>query len=183
MSSEVLFVAGSPSPSSRSSTVGRIVAEEVERAGLVPRTLGLRDFDATELLLGQAQSAAAARIAEAAKRARAIVVSSPMYKATYSGGLKAIVDLIPPDALGGKPALGIATTRLDAHGPLVDYAYRALFAFFSARTLETVVVLDSEFRSSQAEVSLEPSAERRARAAGRALVAALGAERPASGAT
>ena len=39
---------------------------------------------------------------EAVSSASAVVFSSPVYKATYSGGLKLLIDLIPPDALRGK---------------------------------------------------------------------------------
>lgn len=173
MSNEVLFIAGSPSGASRSSAVARLVADEVTRAGLTPVVLGLRDFEPADLVFGSTQSPSVARLVESAKAARALVLSSPMYKATYSGGLKAIVDLVPPDALTGKPALGIATTRQASHGVLVDRAYRALFDFFSARAVDTLVVADAAIRVSEGEATLDPDAERRAREAGRALAHAL----------
>jgi FMN reductase len=109
------------------------------------------------------------------------VLSTPVYKATYAGGLKAIVDLIPPDALVGKPALGIATTKLASHGVEVDRAFRALFAFFRARTNETLVVNDDELRVDGASGTLAAAAEARVEREARALIRAV--EEPEAAAT
>jgi FMN reductase len=173
MAHEVLFIAGSPSPASRSSAVARAVADEVEIAGYAPRQISLLDFDPADLLLGRTQAPAVARLIDAARAAAGIVVSSPTYKASYSGALKTVVDLIPPDALADKPALGIATTRLDSHGALVEEAYRALFRFFSAHPAHTVVAVDAEIAVHESRVTLSPSAEQRIRGAAAAFVAAL----------
>ena len=173
MPREVLFIAGSPSPGSRSSAMARVVAEEVERAGFAPRLLSLHDFDATDVLLARTQAPSIVRLIDAARGAVGVVLSSPTYKASYSGALKAIVDLIPPDALLDKVALGIATTRLETHGVLAEDAYRALFRFFAARPVHTVVVADAEITADEAGLKLLPGAEPRLRAAAAAFVDAL----------
>jgi FMN reductase len=100
------------------------------------------------------------------------VLSTPVYKAAYTGALKAIVDLIPPDALAARPALGIATARLPAHGTEVDRAFSALFAFFRARALETLFVLDAELEVTGTGGVLSAEAEHRVRRAARSLVVA-----------
>ena len=172
MSREIVFVTGSPSASSRSSFVAALVAERAKRAGFAVRVFALRDFDPSDLLLGQPTGATTKAFVEAVTGSAAIVLSTPVYKATYSGALKSIVDLIPPDALVGKPALGIATTRLDAHGLEADRAYRALFAFFRAETIDPLVVLDDELKIENGEGTLSSSARARVDAAARGLVEA-----------
>jgi FMN reductase len=174
MSREIVFVTGSPSASSRSSFVAAAVGERVKRAGFALRVFGVRDFDPSELLLGQSSGATTKAFVEVVTASAAIVLSTPVYKATYSGALKSIVDLIPPDALVGKPALGIATTRLEAHGLEADRAYRALFAFFRARPIDGLVVLDDELQWSDGQGTLSPAANERLETVARGLVEASG---------
>jgi FMN reductase len=176
MSREIVFVTGSPSASSRSSFVAALVADRAKRAGFGVRIFALRDFDPSDLLLGQSTGATTKAFVEAVTASAAIVLSTPVYKATYSGALKSIVDLIPPDALVGKPVLGIATTRLDAHGLEVDRAYRALFAFFRARPIDVLVVLDDELQWSDGQGTLVPAAHERLETAARELVEVIGEE-------
>ncbi len=171
MTREVVVLTASPSPTSRSTFVARLVAAHVERNGLSARYFAPGDFDATDLIAGRATDAVAARFLDAVARAEAIVLATPVYKATYSGALKSVVDLIPPEALVGKSGLGVATTRLPAHRGEVDRAYQSLFAFFRARTVETLVVLDEELQINAGGGTLTPAAELRISRAAQALVA------------
>lgn len=141
---EVVFIAGSPSAVSRSSAVARTVAARLEGLGHATRWLEVRDFDAGDVFFARSDAPAVKRFVESVRGAAAVVFSTPVYKATYAGALKALVDLIPPDALAGKPALGIGTTRLEAHGGELARSFDALFSFFQARSLGTLVVLDAE---------------------------------------
>lgn len=111
----------------------------------------------------------------AAKSASAIVLSSPVYKATYSGALKVLVDLLPPDALVGKTALGIATTKLAAHGVDVSRSYAALFGFFRAQAHETLVLLDEDLKADGASFAASATAGGRIRETAQSIVKALAA--------
>jgi FMN reductase len=172
MSREIVLVAGSPSATSRSSYVAGVVAAQAKGAGFTARSFSVRDFDAADLLLGRVEAPAVKAFIDAVKGAAAIVLSTPVYKATYAGALKALVDLIPPDALTLRPALGIATTKLAAHGAGVEHAYRALFAFFRAETIDPLVVLDDELKIENGEGTLSSAARERIDAAARRLVEA-----------
>jgi FMN reductase len=173
MSREILFIAGSPSSTSRSSYVAEVLRAHAKREGLPTRTFSLQDFGAADVLLARVDAPEVKGFVDAVKSAAAIVLSTPVYKATYAGGLKAIVDLIPPDALVSRPALGVATTKLGAHGAEVDRAYRALFAFFRARALEPLVVMDDELRIENGEGTFTAPATARVHAAARALFDAV----------
>jgi FMN reductase len=172
MSREIVFITGSPSPTSRSSFVASAVAEEAKRAGFAVRSYGIRDFDAADVFLGQSGGTTIKAFLEAVAGSAAIVLSTPVYKATYSGALKAIVDLVPADALVEKPALGIATSKLGGHGSGVGSAFVALFAFFRARPIDSLVVLDDELRVDAGKATLAPQARARVDEAARALVSA-----------
>ncbi len=146
MSRDIVVIGGSPSGRSRSGFVAHAVTGGLEAHGFGVRAFGLHDFAAEDVFLARIDAPNVAQYIEVVKGAAGIVLATPVYKATYSGALKAIVDLIPQDALIGKPALGIATSKLEAHGREADRAYQALFAFFRARTLPSLLVLDEEVR-------------------------------------
>jgi FMN reductase len=172
MSREIVFVAGSPSLTSRSSHVARVVESQAKHEGFRTKTFSVHDFEASELLLGRADAPSIRAFVDAVRASSAIVFSSPVYKATYAGALKTIVDLIPPDALASRPALGIATTRLAAHGSEVTRAYLALFAFFGVGANGTLVVLDDELRVENGEGTFADAAKERVFAAARTLLEA-----------
>ncbi|MGA3122431.1 MAG: NAD(P)H-dependent oxidoreductase [Polyangiaceae bacterium] len=180
MSQQIVFLAGSPSATSKSTRVARQVAQQLETRGLSTRFFSLSDFDAADLLWGRVETPSVAAFLSVVRSAAAIVLSTPVYKATYSAGLKALIDLIPPDALVDRPALGIATTKLDSHGAEVSVAFQALFRFFRARGLPSLVVNDAELTVEETGVALTREAEDRLAVAVRGLQDAVA--RPASAA-
>jgi FMN reductase len=127
MSLRIVGIAGSPTAPSRS------------RALVTRALLHLGDLDADTALLDLAQLSAdallvrrrdadvddAVRLAIAAD---ALVIGTPVYRATYSGQLKAFFDLFPPDALSGRVAGLVVTGHGDAHALAADTGLRPLVA-------------------------------------------------------
>ena len=60
--------------------------------------------------------------------ADAVVVTTPVYKAAYSGLLKAFLDVLPQFALRDKVVLPLATGGTPAHVLAIDYALRPVLA-------------------------------------------------------
>jgi FMN reductase len=173
MSQSIVFLSASPSDASRSAFIAHVVASEAQRAGCNPAFFSLRDFEPADILFGRSAAPGVVRFIEATKAAAALVLATPVYKATYAGALKAIVDIIPPDALVEKPALGISTARLAAHAAGANQAYRALFGFFRARAEDGLFVSDDELQFAEGAGVLSPDAEQRARKAARSLVQSM----------
>jgi FMN reductase len=173
MSPSIVFLAVSPAAASRSTRVARALASETHRAGLRPVFWSLSDLDPSDVLFGRSGAPSVARIVDAVKEAVGIVLATPVYKATYAGALKAVVDLIPPEALVDKPALGIATARQPSHAVGVDQAYRSLFAFFKARYQDTLFFSDDELPVGPEGGALSAEAEQRIRKSASALIQAL----------
>lgn len=145
MSHRAVLVPGSPTQSSRSTALLHAFGERLRRHDFELELFPIEAFPPEALLAGRFQVDAVARFAGAIKRASAIVFSTPVYKATYSGALKTIVDLIDPTALEGKVALAIATARLEAHLGEVDQAFQRLYGFFrGARGLPSLTLLDRD---------------------------------------
>jgi FMN reductase len=78
--------------------------------------------------------------------ADALIVASPIYKASYTGLFKHLIDLLDPASLKRKPILIAATGGGEKHALAVEHQLRPLFAFFEARVLSTGVhVSDKDF--------------------------------------
>src|SRR5262245_64457425 len=89
-----------------------------------------------------------ARVAEA----DVVLVASPVYRGTFTGALKNLLDLTPVEALRAKP-VGIVAMGATAHHYLgVDWQLRAVLAWFGALVVPTSVYLESRhFRDGRLE--------------------------------
>ncbi len=119
--------------------------------GRAPETFG----DDTGTVIG--------RIAEA----DSVLLASPVYRGSFTGALKNLLDLTPLEALRGKP-VGIVAMGATLHHYLgVDWHLRAVLSWFAAQVVPTSVYLESaHFRDGKL-------ADETARAAMSDLVAAL----------
>lgn len=78
--------------------------------------------------------------------ADALVIATPIYKASYPGLFKHLVDLLDPQSLAGKPVLLAATGGGEKHALVVEHQLRPLLAFFEAQSLATAVhAADKDF--------------------------------------
>lgn len=68
-----------------------------------------------------------------------LVVGSPVYRASYTGALKHLFDLVDFNALAGKPVVLAATGGSQLHGLVTDHQLRPLLSFFRALTLPTTL--------------------------------------------
>ncbi|RWE16398.1 MAG: FMN reductase [Mesorhizobium sp.] len=76
----------------------------------------------------------------------ALVVGSPVYKASYTGLLKHLFDVLDMNALRGRPVLVAATAKAPSHELMIDHQFRPLFAFFRANVAAgSVYALDHDF--------------------------------------
>lgn len=71
-----------------------------------------------------------ARAIEQARAADAYLFGTPIYRATYTGALKNLFDLIPDDALWGKVAGLLATGGSDHHYLALEAGLRPILGFF-----------------------------------------------------
>jgi MsuE subfamily FMN reductase len=84
-----------------------------------------------------------ARVVATIAEADAVLIASPVYRGSFTGALKNLLDLTPVDALRGKP-VGIAAMGATLHHYLgVDWQLRAVLAWFGALVTPTSVYLES----------------------------------------
>ena len=73
-----------------------------------------------------------------------VIVGTPVYKASYSGLLKAFLDVLDDDILLGMPTMLAATGGSPRHGLVPDDQMRPLFAYFRAFVTPTSVYAATE---------------------------------------
>ncbi|MFT3974121.1 MAG: FMN reductase [Amaricoccus sp.] len=113
-----------------------LVIELSAIAGSLGSAARVSDLDAT------AQAAVAELL-----DADALVLASPVYKGSYGGLFKHLLDLLDPLALVGKPVLLGATGGGARHALVIEHQLRPLLGFFEAQTLATgVYASDADFR-------------------------------------
>lgn len=82
----------------------------------------------------------------AVEQADVLVVSTPVYRGSYTGLFKHFFDFIHQDALVDTPILLAATGGSERHALVIDHQLRPLFSFFQARTLPLgVYATDRDF--------------------------------------
>ncbi|MBO0743094.1 MAG: NAD(P)H-dependent oxidoreductase, partial [Hyphomicrobiaceae bacterium] len=87
-------------------------------------------------------------------RAHAVVLATPIYKAAYSGLLKAFLDLLPQDGLHGKWIWPLATGGSPAHTLALDHSLRPVLDNLGAhQVVPSVYALESQVQLSVDGVS------------------------------
>ena len=129
----ILLLAGSPSIPSRSTRLLHHVGERLALLGHRYSKLHVLDLPAQAVLHADFSNADIKLAKSRVEQADAVVIATPVYKAAYSGVLKAFLDLLPQDGLAGKLVLPIATGGSQSHMLALDYALRPVLSALAAR--------------------------------------------------
>ncbi|GIP38973.1 FMN reductase (NADPH) [Paenibacillus sp. J31TS4] len=141
----IVIISGSPSPTSRLTGVLAIVAEELKEQGAVVQTIDVRELPPEDLVYTKFDSPAIKEANRLIAEADGVVVATPVYKASYTGVLKAFLDLVPQKGLEGKVALSLAIGGSFAHLLVLDYAMKPVLAALGAQhQLQGVYTVDSQ---------------------------------------
>jgi len=141
----ILLISGSPSETSRSAALLRNVDEQLRKSGIRTDWIAVRDLPAEDLVRGRYDSEAIKKAAAQIERADAVVIATPIYKAASSGVLKAFLDLLPQNALVGKPVLPIGVGGSPAHLLAIDYSLKpVLTALGAQQQLNTLYATDKQ---------------------------------------
>lgn len=82
----------------------------------------------------------------------ALIIGTPMYRGSYTGILKNIFDILPNDALIGKPVGIIATGGSDHHFLAIEHELKPLLGFFMAYALPGAVYANNSHYTESALV-------------------------------
>ena len=111
---------------------------------------------------------------ELIEHAQAVVIATPLYKASYSGLVKTLLDLLPQAGLAGKIVLPIATGGSLAHLLALDYALKPVLSSLGARHhLPNVFASDADLPATEAGYTVLAETAQRVTASADALAHAL----------
>jgi len=133
----IIGISGSVTRPSRTTALVQAALERIEaRSGAATRLVELVDsapalFSALtrDKLTGEAKA-----LVQAVEQADLLVIGTPVYRASYTGALKHLFDLVHHAGFAGKPVLLTATGGSHLHGLVTEHQLRPLFGFLNALT-------------------------------------------------
>ncbi|KAF3999621.1 NAD(P)H-dependent oxidoreductase [Glaciimonas immobilis] len=151
---KLLGLSGSPSVKPRCSKTLIAIEMAMEFAGkfnpsVSTEIINLRDHD-VQFCDGRNPEEYEGVTQEIIKKIQAadgLLVATPMYRGSYTGILKNIFDIIPNDALAGKPVGLIATAASDHHYLALEHELKPLLGFFHAFVLPGSVYINNDHYS------------------------------------
>jgi len=159
----IVSLSGSPTASSRTLLLAARISADLRQRGFEVQSINVRDLPAQDLLHANLESPALKEALSAVESADGVVLSTPLYKASHTGVLKAFLDLLPQFGLSGKVALPIATGGTLAHVLALDYALRPVLQSLGAQHIVGgLFVLDKLIeRKDDGSISLESEIQKR----------------------
>jgi len=141
----ILLLAGSPSAPSRSTRLLQHAGERLALLGHRHSKIDVRNLPAKALLHADFKHAEIQAALSQIAQASAVVIATPVYKAAYSGILKAFLDLLPQFGLTGKLVLPLATGGSQSHMLALDYALRPVLSSLNPRhVLPSIYATDAQ---------------------------------------
>ncbi|WP_057912930.1 NADPH-dependent FMN reductase [Peribacillus muralis] len=141
---DIVILSGSPAIPSRTDISLKHIQVLVEKEGFSTAYYSITDFSADDLFQGRYNSGEISKLAENISKARGIIIGSPVYKASYTGVLKALIDLLPENAFKGKPVLPIMIGGSHRHLLAIDYALKPLISILKGEPLQGIYFVDKE---------------------------------------
>ncbi|WP_068673553.1 NADPH-dependent FMN reductase [Oceanobacillus sp. Castelsardo] len=142
--SDIVIISGSPSSISKSERILYYLGDLVKREGFSIKQISVKGVDAKDLLFGNFESPEIKEIARRLELAKGVIVGSPVYKASYSGVLKALFDILPQDVLQDTPVLPVMTGGSPSHLLALEYALKPLLASVKGQSLKGLYFQDSQ---------------------------------------
>ncbi|AFJ54989.1 MAG: NAD(P)H-dependent FMN reductase [Pseudomonadales bacterium RIFCSPLOWO2_12_60_38] len=176
----VVTLGGSPSQRSRSGVLLDKTRQWLQQQGVEVVSYQVRDFPAEDLLHARFDSPKVIDLLQQVANADGLVIATPVYKASFSGALKTVLDLLPERALAHKVVLPMATGGSIAHMLAVDYALKPVLSALKAQELlHGIFAEDSQIAYGEGSVQaqLVPVLEQRLHEALEQLYSAM-ARRP-----
>ena len=142
---KIVGIQGSPSASSRSGSLLALAQSRLQGVASTAHAIAVRELPAQALLHAQFDHPLIRQALAEVAQAQVVLIATPIYKAAYSGLLKAFLDLLPQDALRGKTVLPLATGGSIAHLLALDYALKPVLSALGARDiLDPVFATDAQ---------------------------------------
>ena len=131
--SKIVLISGSPSNSSRLNGMTNYIREQLSKAGHDTALIQVVDLPPEDLVFSRFSSPSIVAANELVAQADAVIIASPVYKASYTGVLKSYIDLLPQKGLEGKVVLPVFIAGSSSHLLAIDYSLKPVLASMGAR--------------------------------------------------
>lgn len=151
----VVGISGSPSPSSKTARVNRMVLAQMAGRGIAVTHHSVAAINPAALLCGDTRDQALASLLQDIEVAHGVVVATPVFKASMSGMLKCVLDIMPQFAFTGKVVLPLATGGSASHVLALDYGIRPVLQSMGSRhVVQSLFVSEADMVVDGGELSL-----------------------------
>ncbi|MEX1031330.1 MAG: NADPH-dependent FMN reductase [Paenibacillaceae bacterium] len=130
--SKVIIVSGSPNPASRLTGINNYVEQRLTELSVFSGHLAVVTLPAEDLIFAKFNSPAIIAANALVESADAVIIASPVYKASFSGVLKTYLDLLPQNGLSGKIVTPLFIGGTIAHLLTIDYALKPVLSALGA---------------------------------------------------
>ena len=144
----IVTLAGSPKASSKSSSLLSYLSQRLAADAIQIQHFSVQQLHVPALLDGDFQHPSIVALQAAVAQADGLIIATPVYKASFSGVLKTILDVLPQDALAHKTVLPVASGGSLAHLLALDYALKPVLSALKAQEiLSGVFATDSQIQT------------------------------------
>lgn len=142
---KVTVINGTPTPGSRLTAIIALAEELLAQEGIEVNHVNVGELPPEDLIHTKFESEAIVKANALVAEADAVIVASPVYKASYTGVLKTFLDLVPQKGLAGKIILPLFIGGSLAHLLSIDYSLKPVLSALGARhILGGVYTVDSQ---------------------------------------
>lgn len=150
--SKVVILSGSPGSSSRLNGMTNYIRQALSEAGLQTAAINVVDLPPEDLVYTRFDSPSILAANQLIDEADAVVIASPVYKASFTGVLKAYIDLLPQKGFEKKIITPIFIAGSMAHLLSIDYSLKPVLASMGAlQFTKSVYATDSHVTREQSE--------------------------------
>src|SRR5699024_5400529 len=142
--SDIVLLSGSPSINSGSEILLDVSSFLLKKKDYHTSKIAVTDIPWDDLYYGQSNSPTIDSIIKEITGAKGMVISSPVYNASYTGLLKLLIDVLPRNAFHQKAVLPVMTGGSPAHLLALEYSLKPLIAVLKGESLGGVYVIDSQ---------------------------------------
>lgn len=143
--SEIVVISGSPNTTSRLNGMIDFVNKQFEDNGFSTKTITVVSLPAEDLVHSRFGSPAIVEANKLVEEANAVIIASPVYKASYTGVLKSYIDLLPQKGFEGKLIAPLFIGGSLAHLLSIDYSLKPVLSSMGAKHyVNSVYATDSQ---------------------------------------
>lgn len=142
---KIVIINGNPSLTSRLTAIIEYVEKILETSGFEVSRIDVAKLPPEDLIHTKFESEYIVKANGLVAEADAVIIASPVYKASYTGVLKTFLDLIPEKGLAGKIMLPLFIGGSLAHLLAIDYSLKPVLSALGGRhILGGVYTVDSQ---------------------------------------